>query len=113
MMKKISIVISLLIYFAFSANAQHSVAESISLKISQRMKDSLGLSDFQKNQLHTINMQMDSSRQVIWRTYQSPDTLRSFLQQVENKRDSLYHPVFTEQQFQLYLLKKRNLISNN
>lgn len=112
-MKKTSLIIFALTVFALYSRAQQPAAVSISLKITQRMKDSLGLTETQKFHLHQINMQMDSSRQVIWRNISSDDSLRFFLQQIENTRDSLYRPVFTEQQYQWYLQKKSKLINND
>lgn len=112
-MKKILYLASFL-FFGFSAEAQPTpVSNSISAKISQRAKDSLGLTEGQRVRLFQLNQLIDSSKQEVWKKYDSPDSLKIHLQQIENTRDSLYRPVFSEAQYHLYLKKKKYLITNN
>jgi hypothetical protein len=112
MKKKLSL-LCLAICCVVAAKAQGSFSASIAEKFSQKAKDTLGLSETQRVQLYTINMQLESLKQKVWQKYESEDSLKSNLQKIENTRDSVYRPVFSEAQYQMYLNKKRYLLSNN
>jgi hypothetical protein len=111
-MKKVFIILSLLI-FSHTVKAQSTPAEQLAEKLAQKMKDSLSLSSSQKQQLYSINMQLHSNKLLVRQQYAGSDSLIINLQKVENTRDSLYKPVLTQQQYDLYRQKKRSLVSNN
>ncbi len=107
------LLITLFITAAFTAKAQHT-GEDIAGRIAQRMKDTLSLSDPQRSQVYNINLQLHQQKAAVWQQYGSDTTaLRQQLQLRENTRDSLYHGVLTEQQYQLYRQKKLALVHNN
>lgn len=110
MKRSLMILAAMALYF--SASSQ-TTAESIAAKIAQKMKDSLSLSETQKSQLYSINMEITTQKAAMRQQYAGSDLLAVKIQQEENKRDSLYRPVLTEQQYLLYRQKKRYLINNN
>lgn len=112
-MKKLLIALLLLIAAESSMYAQSDDAEQVAQKIARKMKDSLQLTDQQKDQLYVINMELHNRKTVARQQHSTADALRNSLQRIENERDSLYKPVLTNDQFLLYRQKKRYLISNN
>ena len=110
-MKKI---IAILITFSLveSLEAQPTPAMQVSQKIAQKMQDSLLLNAQQKDQIYAINMQLHEQKAIVYQQYSSSDLLTYYIQKVENTRDSLYRQVLTETKYQLYKLKKTNLVNN-
>jgi hypothetical protein len=88
-------------------------AEQLAVKIAQKMKDSLSLTELQKSQLYEINIQLNNSKSAARQQYTGSDSLGIKIQKIENTRDSLYSQILTEPQFLLYRQKKRNLVNNN
>lgn len=95
------------------ARAQSDPAAILANKIAVKMKDSLLLTDGQKQQVYQLNLQLHQSKATVRQQYAGTDSLRLRVQWVENTRDSLYRGVLDSEQYQLYLQKKRNLINNN
>ena len=95
-----------------SANAQ-SNHEQLAFHIAQKMKDSLSLTSQQKDSIYIVNMQITNWKIAVRQQHTNPDSIRIYMQVMESRRDSLYHPFLSEEKYQLYLEKKRNLISNN
>ena len=96
----------------FIINAQNTPQE-IANHIAQKMKDTLRLNGQQKNSIYNINMQLHNQKMIARQQYAGSDSLGIRLQQLENTRDSLYHPVLTWQQYIQYREKKKNLVSSN
>lgn len=111
-MKKIFILLSACIVIVSISDAQ-TVREQLSIKIAERMKDSLSLSTEQKNRIYSINLQLHTQKQNYRQQYSNADSLQYHIQRVESSRDSLYKSVLTSDQYLLYRQKKRNLINNN
>lgn len=109
---KLLIIILLLGCFQFAA-AQSDPATTVASKIAVRMKDSLSLTEQQKEQVYQLNLQLHQSKANVRQQYAGTDSLRLRVQWVENTRDSLYRQVLNTGQYELYLQKKRNLINNN
>ena len=106
----------LMLLFSFYGNqsyGQHIPSEIVANKIAQKMKDSLSLTEEQRIALVTINMQINQSKAAVWQQYSTDSLIQVNLQLIENTRDSLYLPVLTTQQHQLYLFKKRTLLKND
>jgi hypothetical protein len=113
-MKKILINLFVLVVGNLSVNAQANNAEAFANKIAQRMKDTLALSQVQKEQVFAINKQLYQQKQAAWQQYSHTDSLITFhVQRIEDMRDSLYKAVLTNDQFRVYRDKKRRLINNN
>jgi hypothetical protein len=111
-MKKILIII-LLITVSFCSKAQQTYAQQYSYKITEKMKDTLLLSESVKTRLYNINIDLQNKKAAVWQQYTNPDSLSVHLQQIENSRDSLYEFLFSNQQMVIYKQKKNKLISNN
>ena len=94
---------------AFQAGAQ-SPAADLSNRIAQRMKDTLQLSDSQKNVVYAINMQLHTQKMSVRQQY-TGDSVRYHIQRIENTRDSLYGAALPPDRYLLYLEKKKNLVS--
>lgn len=109
---KYILTILLVSIISFAAKAQNNQATLLADKIAQKMKDSLSLTAQQKSLLYQINMDLHQLKVAMRQQYSSPDSLQVKLQKIENRRDSLYRPVLTEEQFLLYRQKKYNLVNN-
>lgn len=113
-MKKIIMLVILITAFSLYSNAQLTYAQEYSIKVAERMKDSLSLSGDQKVQIYNINIQISNQKAGVWRQYAGTDSLITVnLQRIENTRDSLYLPVLGEEKYSLYLNKKKRLLNNN
>ena len=110
---KTILLITVLFIISAVAFAQQSPGEALAEKIAKRMKDSLQLSVQQQAQVYQVSLQLHTAKMSKWQQYAGTDSLRIQIQRVENTRDSLYRPVLSQQQYELYLAKKGNLINNN
>lgn len=88
-------------------------ANALANKIAKKMQDTLGLNASQRNQIKDVNLQLHNEKMAARAQYINRDSVAIRLQQIENKRDALYRPILTEQQFGMYRQKKRNLVSAN
>jgi hypothetical protein len=105
-----AIVVVLLFSRAFT---QTSPAEQVSEKIARKMKDTLHLSVRAKQQIFGINMKLHQQSYALRRIYYNRDSLQVQMQKIENTRDALYSSVLSNEQFQLYKKKKKNLVNNH
>ncbi|MFT3823037.1 MAG: hypothetical protein QM731_03920 [Chitinophagaceae bacterium] len=96
-----------------TVKAQENPATVLASKIAQKMKDSLSLTTEQMQSIYTINMQLHQQKMAARQQYAGNPSLGNYIQKIENTRDSLYRPVLTDEKYQLYKSKKRNLVSNN
>jgi hypothetical protein len=112
-MIKRSFIVGLLLLTFSLANSQQTLREQFARKISQKMKDSLNLSEEQEKKVYTINMQLHDKKREARDKYKNPVELGPQLQRIENTRDGLYETVLNKKQYILYKQKKRNLINNN
>ncbi len=109
---KILIVLSFLLYAA-KTSAQPPAANQLAQHIAQKMKDTLGLTNGQRAQIFAKNIILHNQKSYVRQHNTNPDSIRIKTQIIEGKRDSLYHTIITGAKYQLYLQKKRNLISTN
>jgi len=98
--------------FNHVATAQ-APAEAIASKIADKMTDSLSLTQAERDQIYTVNMNLHEQKMKMRAVYQDPIQLGPQLQKIENTRDSLYGGVLSAEKFQLYRQKKRSLVNNN
>lgn len=110
---KAIIIFSLILFFASTSGKAQPKADSLAQKIAKKMKDSLDLTGNQRNQIYDMNMNLHYQKAAVRQQYTNPDSLRRYIQRVENKRDSLYRTILPENKYQLYKQKKRNLVSAN
>mgnify|MGYP001795565232 CR=1 FL=1 len=105
----ISALLNILSFIGFSQSNQ---SELIATKISQKMQDSLSLTENQKMQVFNINMHLSNQKDSARQQY-SGSSLGFQIQKVVNMRDSLYHGILPYNKFLFYRQQKRNLITNN
>lgn len=109
-MKKIIFYSIIFLSFSYPLRAQ-STGELLSKSIAQKMKDSLSLTATQRESIYQINMDLFRRKMAMRERYRSNDSLRPYLQKIENERDLLYKKVLPENQYELYRQKKNVLIS--
>lgn len=109
-MKKIIFYTIILLAYTVSLKAQDT-GKTIAKTISLKMKDSLFLTDQQQGQIYQINVQIHHRKMDIWNKYRTSDSLRFYLQKTEKGRDLLYKRILSKNKYELYRLKKNNLVS--
>jgi len=92
-------------------NSGNSVAENLAKKIADRMKDTLALTEQQRNSIFEINMQIHNQKMEKRKQYANDPLMGNQLQRVENTRDSLYRAVLPEDKFILYRKKKPSMMN--
>jgi hypothetical protein len=113
-MKKIIALLLFLLAHTLAFSQNDSIAIKVSTKIANALKEALDLTEDQRKSLFAANMKLHEEKNLVRNKYAGSDSLRFCLQQVENKRDSLYHQIITdEEKFSLYADKKRILINAN
>jgi 6-pyruvoyl-tetrahydropterin synthase len=114
---RLPIIFALIFITAYSAVGQNNpgnpLAENLAKKIADRMKDSLALTEQQRNSIFDINMQLHNQKMEKRKHYANDPLLGNHLQKVENTRDSLYRAVLPEDKFILYKKKRTNIVNNN
>ena len=110
---KLLVVTTFFLLIGIASKAQSAVAARISEKIAQRMKDSLSLTDQQKDSIYSVNILLNYKKGQLRKQYADMDLLQLHFQQVERLRDSLYKTILGDEKYLLYKDKKRYLISNN
>ena len=115
MFKKI-IILAFLFLSHCSLKAQVDSTKAIILaqKIAQKMKDSLGLTQIQKNRIFTVNMKLYSlKKDVRLKNQNNINVITQQIQNIEKTRDGLYKLILNIAQYENYKLKKSKLITNN
>lgn len=110
-MKKIFLVFVFLVTI-MGLKAQDA-ATVLAGRIAQKMKDSLSLSDAQKTKLYDINILLHRQKTNMRQLYAGSDSMGYYIQKTENKRDSLYRSVLSDDKYRLYKEKKATLVSSN
>jgi hypothetical protein len=107
------IVVAILTFLSFINVKAQSNSEIIANKIALKMKDTLQLTDNQKQQIYQINIQLAKQKLALRSQYNQVDSLRMKTQTIENSRDYQYAEVLSSDQFNIYRQKKTNLVNNN
>lgn len=113
-MKKV--MLFLLLIGLASANylyGQVNPAVQLANHIADKMRDSLGLTTPDRNQIFAANMYLHNQKMIARQQTTNPDSLRMKLQFLEHKRDSIYQNILPPDKYQLYLPKKGVLVSTN
>jgi hypothetical protein len=111
-MKSIQIILIFIgIVIGETGLGQSATAISVSEKISQQMTDSLGLDESQRKRLNQINLQLHLQKMEIRKQFAEVDSLQKYMQRIENTRDSLYRDTMTKEKFQIYIIRKRNIVN--
>ncbi len=92
-----------------------STAVQLAAKMADCMRDSLGLSDAQRQQVYNVNISLHNSKSQAWTQYANNRArLQNELQNIESTRDSLYNIILGPAgKYQLYISKKANIIKSN
>ena len=102
-MKKLFSIIGFLLILADNVNSQTTAAATqLADRIAQKMKDSLNLNQQKKTQIYNINLQLYDWKTQARQQYSNTDSLGRFIQRIENRRDSLYRNILTQNQYELY-----------
>jgi len=109
---KIGIILLVSAFLSVTAKAQSDHATQIANKIGQKMKDSLNLTGQQKNAIVNINITLSDQKKLARKQHSRPLVI-TYLQKIENTRDSLYKLVLPTDKYRLYKQKKNNLVNNN
>ncbi len=96
---------------ATNSHAQ-TMAEEIAGRIAKKMKDSLSLTETQRQQVYDINIRLTSQKQAARAASTDREIVGKELQRIENTRDGLYQPILGEEKFGTYKMKKNNLVNN-
>ncbi|HEV8286376.1 MAG TPA: hypothetical protein VGQ09_18840 [Chitinophagaceae bacterium] len=113
-MKKIIVI--LLFVFAINhlkAQEQNTSAAKLAHHIADKMKDTLGLDNQQRAKIFQVNIDLYKQKTMARGSSQDRVVVGRDLQRIEGTRDSLYRVILTATQYELYLQKKRHLITNN
>ena len=111
-MNKISVVVILLLVLSVKASSQTSPAVNQANRVAQRMTDSLSLNSVQKDSIYNISLGLNNQKIAVRQQYAGSDSLVFKLQLTESRRDSLYRPILTDQQFQQYIQRKLSILGN-
>ena len=113
-MKKIfAIVILVFVVNYLQAQDQNTPAAQLAHHIADKMKDTLGLDNQQRAKVFKANMDLYKQKAEARAKSQDRIAVGKDLQRIEGTRDSLYKVVLTEAQYNLYVQKKRYLVTNN
>lgn len=113
-MNRIYVLALLLIAFGGKASSQNSTPAFIAGKIAEKLRDTLALTDVQKDRVFAVNMQIYNCKRAARAQYSIDDAqLQVKIQEAENTRDSLYKEILTNTQYLLYKRKKPGLVNNN
>jgi hypothetical protein len=82
-------------------------------KIADKLKVVLELNDDQWNKILKINEQLSERKKKAFKSSTDRAKVGQELQQIEDDRDKLYSAVLTEKQHELYVRKKKYLLSSN
>ena len=111
-MKKLVVLITVLFSSLSFLHAQEQTpAALLAHGIADRMKDSLSLSNQQRAKVFAINMELHSQKMDARKRSQYRAVVGKELQKIEGTRDGLYKTVLTQEQYELYIQKKRNLVT--
>ena len=112
-MKRVLFFIALSFAVKSKAVAQMTSPEAVAEKIANKMKDTLSLTNEQRNQVYNLNILINNNKANIRQQYTNRDSIGYYLQRIESSRDSMYHTVLPEEKYLLYKQKKRTLVSAN
>lgn len=110
-MKKVIVMAFLLV--PFFLKAQNNPATQLAAHIANKMKDTLNLTQQQRNKVYDINMLLYNLKTAARQQHTNPDSVRYYVQKIENRRDTLYHGILPGPKYIIYKQKKRSLVTSN
>ena len=113
-MKKLALLFIICLAFSPVYSQADSIAISLATRLANRIKDSLDLSENERNKILSVNLELHKRKLNVRNEYSDPGELKYFIQQIENTRDSLYKSsIDTDEKFQAYLSRKKSLLQSN
>lgn len=88
-------------------------ADMLAQFISQKMKDSLGLTQKQADEVYKINMKINDQKNKARQKIQDQVLLTKAIQKIENERDNMYMKILPASSVQLYKTKKNKIVSGS
>lgn len=111
-MRKIFCILTLFFFPLSFVHAQEAPAAQLSHKIANKVADSLNLNNQQRAKIFGINMELSRKKTEARKKSADRVAVGKDLQQIEGSRDAMYKEILTQEQYTLYLQKKRNLVNN-
>jgi hypothetical protein len=94
------------------AQSHDSLWIARSIKLTTLMKDSLSLSDIEKQQIGKVNYSILKDMAIYMKSNADRSVIQKEIQRIENSRDSLYQSILSDEKFLKYLRIKYWLLSN-
>lgn len=99
--------------FVVSTRGQSQTpAQLVAAKIADKMRDSLDLSNQEREDIYDKNIWLHTQKMLARANY-GHDTLRIQMQLIENNRDTLYKGILSVEKYELYRQKKMHIVNNN
>jgi hypothetical protein len=89
---------------------ENPLANQVANRIAQYMADTLKLTADQQSRIYNANIQLNNQKNLLRKTEKQSNMLQMKIQQIENKRDSIYKTILSKEKYLLYRQKKQNLI---
>ncbi len=107
------ILIAVFLNLAIHSSAQESPGVQLANHIADKMRDTLGLSLPERNQVFAVNMFIHNKKMIIRKITSNQDSLRIKIQKEEWKRDSMYQRILPPKKYEVYLKKKATILTSN
>lgn len=88
-------------------------ADMLAQYMSQKMKDSLGLTQKQADEVYKVNMKINDQKNKARKKIQDRALLTKVIQKIENERDDMYMKILPATSVQLYKAKKNKIVSGS
>lgn len=108
-MKNIILLVSIF-SSSFVSFGQSDSATALASRMAARLTDSLALTTEQRDALYNVNVLL-AEQKAVARQQSVADSIRIRVQRIENTRDALYQSILTTEQYGLYRLKKKHLVT--
>ena len=95
------------------SNNDNTPAAKLAHHIADKMADSLGLTNQQRATIFAVNMELNRQKTEARSKSQDRAAVGKDLQKIESTRDNYFKTVLTMEQYQVYLQKKRRLVTSN
>ena len=92
---------------------QSGSAETAANRDAIKIKDSLSLTDPQRQQIFKFSKEFHLQKQSIKQKFSSQDSIGFYVQKIAIVRDSMYRFAMPINKYELFLQKKNNLIVND
>jgi K+/H+ antiporter YhaU regulatory subunit KhtT len=119
-MKKLYILLILLLPGIHTLYAQEknkpnksTPASEMDQRIADKMKVTLGLEQQQWEKILKINQELSEQKKNAFKSSTDREKVGKELQRIEDERDNKYRSVLSEKQQELYIQKKKYLLSRN